>query len=229
MIKAEIKLNNGTLIKIEGSSEEIEKILSLYIEEKSKIESIIKIADEVKTEDISDKIEKALSWAEKQIGKSIQHCNIPKCKYNSYNSGESPCPTPNPAPETSDILKLNTKDKHPYWILYCMRFVRTAYNMPAQYSKAINMYDSLNSKDLIKKDKEIPKGAVVFWYWKEFGHVGIHTENNQIIHTGLNRKELGIRKSPLQDITDVLNNSIDKTEMETSYLGWTYPPKEWLN
>ena len=64
--------------------------------------------------------------------------------------------------------------------------------------------------------------------WDKYGHVGIYSEGNKIIHTGLNRKELGVRKSPLQDITDVLDSYNKDKNQQTSYLGWAYPPKHWL-
>jgi len=163
------------------------------------------------------KTQQALTWVKNQTGERIQHCNTDNCKYNSNKAGSVTCSNPDPEAEAGDIVKGKHEARHPLWIFYCMRFVRTAYGMPAEYPKAIDMYKALKQSNLVKTDTNIPEGAIVFWYWDKYGHIGIYVGNNNVIHTGLNRGEIGIRESPLQDITDKLK-----------YLGWAYPPDHWL-
>ena len=175
------------------------------------------------------KIENVLKWANAQVGKYAQPCKTSGCKYNEINSGITPCSTPNPPPDADDIKKGSAKDGHAVWNFYCMRFVRFAYNGPAEYAKANDMYLALNKKGAIKTDKNIPHGALVFWPWETFGHIGICVGDNQIIHTGVNpkTKEKGIRISSLADITEVMDGYNKYPNTGKSYLGWAYPPETW--
>lgn len=176
------------------------------------------------------KIESALAWAKSQSGKYIQPCETVGCKYNSSQTGNTACNTPTFRADADDLKKGNHEDGHSLWNFYCMRFVRTAYGTPAQYEKAIDMYEALHAKGLVRSDSDIPAGALVFWYWSNFGHIGIHAGDGKVIHTGVNAKlkKKGIRESPLEDITEVLNPFSISEERKTSYLGWTYPPETWL-
>ena len=177
-----------------------------------------------------NKIELALTWAKAQLGKYVQPCRTIGCKYNPNQVGDVACKTPNPAPDADDVKKDNAEDNHPFWNFYCMRFVRTAYGAPPDYPKAEDMYQTLKQKGLIKTDTNIPVGALIFWHWSIFGHVGIHGGNGKVIHTGVNPKlkKKGIRESQLEEITEVLNGYNIAEGRKTSYLGWAYPPESWL-
>lgn len=177
-----------------------------------------------------NKIESALMWAKAQLGKYVQPCNTTGCRYNLSQSGEMVCKTPNPSADADDIKKGDAEDGHPFWNFYCMRFARTAYGAPAKYPKAKDMYDALKGKGLISTDNNIPVGALVFWYWSTFGHIGIYTGNGKVIHTGVNPrlKKKGVRESPLGDITEVLDGYNHYQKPQTSYLGWAHAPENWF-
>src|SRR3989338_3693731 len=108
------------------------------------------------------KIETSVKWANAQLGKYVQPCKTAGCKYAATNPGSTACGTPNPAPDADDIKKGNVKDGHAVWNFYCMRFVRSAFNGPAEYGKANDMYLALKKKGEIKTDTNIPQGALVF-------------------------------------------------------------------
>ena len=177
-----------------------------------------------------DKINQALTWAKAQLGKYIQICRTKGCKYNPDHIGDTACKTPNPPPDNDDVKRGNLEEGHPFWNFYCMRFARTAYSAPAEYPKAENMYQGLKTSGVINTNTDIPPGALVFWHWDIYGHIGICTRNNQIIHTGVNPKlkQKGIRESSLSDITEVLDGYNHSKTQEKSYLGWAYPPESWL-
>jgi len=179
----------------------------------------------------SQRGEHALKWARTQVGKSVQPCQTKGCKYNETNPGTAACATPNPAPDTDDKAKGRVENGHPLWHFYCMRFVRMAYDASAQYPSAKSMYDALKQKGEIKTGKEIPSGALVFWQWAEYGHVGIYTNSpsGQVIHTGVNPNLIknGVRTSSLSDITEVLDGYNKQPKSGKSYLGWACPPKDW--
>ena len=113
-----------------------------------------------------------------------------------------------------------------------MRFVRTAYGAPADYAKAEDMYQTLSKSGEISTINEIPLGALIFWHWSVYGHIGIYLGDGNVIHTGVNpdRKKIGVRESPLTEITDVLDgyNHYEKGGARTSYLGWAHSPEKWL-
>lgn len=177
-----------------------------------------------------NKIDLALIWAKAQLGKYVQPCSTVGCKYNSKQPGDMACKTPNPLPDAEDIKKNNTEDGHPFWNFYCMRFVRTAYGAPPEYPKAKDMYQTFKQKELINTDINIPIGTLVFWYWSNYGHIGIYTGNGKVIHTGVNPKlkKKGIRESLLEEVTEVLNGYNIAEGLKISYLGWSHPPETWL-
>lgn len=177
-----------------------------------------------------NKIASTLAWAKAQLGKYVQPCNTAGCKYNLSQSGEMACKTPSPSADADDIKKGDAEDGHPFWNFYCMRFVRTSYGAPAEYPKAKDMHDALKGKGLISIDSNIPIGALVFWYWSTFGHIGIYTGDGKVIHTGVNPdlKRRGIRESSLSDVTDVLDGYNHYQKPQTSYLGWALAPDNWL-
>ncbi len=177
-----------------------------------------------------NKIENTLKWANAQVGKYIQSCSTSGCKYNAISPGSSPCTTPNPGPDADDKKIGNLKDGHAVWNFYCLRFVRSAYRGPSgEYEKANDMYLALKQKGEMKTDKNIPRGALVFWPWEKFGHIGICVEGDKVIHTGVNpkTKENGIRVSSLADITEVMDGYNKYPNTGKSYLGWAYPPANW--
>lgn len=232
MAKAFIKLNDGTTVDIEGSVEEIEKVLALYSRATESVSTEgfeARVSEEIVVA-TPTKSEKALEWAKAQIGRCVQTCNTPGCKYNYEQSGAAVCSTPNPRADDDDIKKENSEAYHPFWNFYCMRFVRSTYKAPAEYAKAHDMYEALSRSSAIKTDENIPLGALVFWFWSTYGHIGIYSDNGKVIHTGVNpvTKKNGIRESLITEVTEVLDGYNHYQSPRTSYLGWANPPEAWL-
>ena len=84
------------------------------------------------------------------------------------------------------------------------------------------LFSECEKNGWLKTEESIPVGALVFWHWTTFGHIGIYSGDGKVVHTGVKAslKMNGVRESLLQDITDVLG--------EESYAGWAYPPENWL-
>src|SRR3989344_103402 len=202
MAHASVKLKDGTTIEVDGSTEEVLRILTLYpgpVESKSAtgIETIVTTP----TTFVPPKSQTALIWARAQMNKSVQVCKTPECKYNYAQAGIAPCSTPNPRADADDVKKENHENYHPFWNFYCMRFVRSAYGASSEYAKAHDMYEALSRTDRIHTDGDIPLGALIFWFWAEYGHIGIYSGDGKVIHTGVNptTKKNGIRESPIKD------------------------------
>lgn len=233
MAKISIKLKDGTVIEADGSVEEIKKILALYPTDTEYISTtgIEKDVTQKITSLIKTKFQTALEWARLQIGRYVQTCNTPECKYNYEKPGVNICLTPNPRADDDDIKKENHENYHPFWNFYCMRFVRSAYKAPAEYAKAEDMYQVLSRNGAIGTDNDIPLGALVFWFWSSYGHIGIYSGDGKVIHTGVNpiTKKNGIRESLITEVTEVLDGYNHYQNPRTSYLGWANPPETWLN
>ena len=232
MAKISIKLKDGTIIQADGSIEEISKVLTIYpgpVESVSTEELEIETPQKIVTVSPT-KSEKALEWARAQMGRYLQTCNTPGCKYNYEQPGTIVCSTPNPRADDDDIKKENNEEYHPFWNFYCMRFVRSTYKAPAEYAKAEDMYQALSKAGVIKTDPNIPPGAFVFWFWSTYGHIGIYSGDGKVIHTGVNpvTKKKGIRESLLTEVTEVLDGYNHYQSPRTSYLGWANPPENWL-
>lgn len=176
------------------------------------------------------KQEQALAWAKARLGQYVQPCSTAGCKYNPEQLGAAACTTPNPSADASDVEKNNQEAGHPFWNFYCMRFVRSTYGAPAFYPKAEDMYQALKRGGAINTDANIPMGALVFWHWSIFGHIGIYSGNGNVIHTGVNAKlkNKGIRESALTDITEVLSAYNLAAGVKETYLGWAIAPQSWL-
>lgn len=212
--------NKNTYIKIKKS-----KTTDNNIAEKKSI--ITTETKENKKMDIPE-AQKALLWARNQMSSYIQPCDTKGCKRNQNDMGNISCKTPTYPADDQDKKKNNHEDGHAIWHFYCMRFVRMAYGAPGGYPSAKNMHDVLNKIGKISKEDIIPTGSLVFWYWSTYGHVGIYSDEGKVIHTGVNRKRVGVRESLLEDITDVMNSYNKNKTRETTYLGWAYPPGHWL-
>ncbi len=180
---------------------------------------------------LKEKIKEAAVFAKSEIGKYVQPCDTEGCKYNRKNNGNSACNNPTFKPDNEDLEAGNFEGSHAIWNFYCMRFVRTAFGAPANYKKAEDMYQALKKDNLVKNDKNVPVGAIVFWHWSKYGHIGICSAENKVIHTGVNPalKKKGIRESLINDVTEVLNTYVAKEGVRNSYLGWAYPPDTWLS
>ncbi len=177
------------------------------------------IKSDAQVEYVSELIKNALASAEKQLGMVAQPCETKACKYNQNNPGKDACATPTSPAEASEKVEGRHIDYHAVWLFYCMQFVRTCYGAPPA-GNAIEVYNTFNRNDVIRKDHDMPLGAIVFWHWTTYGHVGIHLGGNQIIHTGLNSMEKGVRVDPLGQISQILGRN--------NYLGWANPPEFWI-
>lgn len=197
------------------------KLLEIFKQVESdfcKVDVSISVLKKSKEEVLDKNVERALARAYLQLGESFQPCKTNGCKFNPQDQGKSACNNPNPAPELEDLELGIVEEGHPLWHLYCMRFARTAYDMPARGS-AQATYNFFDKKGEINKDTKISIGAFVFWRWKKYGHVGIHLGDKKIIHTGLSSREKkkGIRIETLEEIMGKLS--------EKNYLGWTLPKR----
>lgn len=176
-----------------------------------------------KTKETSDEIPPealvALAWAISRKGRAFQPCETLGCLYNydPKQKGNEACKTPTSKASPHDREKNNHKDLHPYWFFHCARFAQHAYGLKKK-GHAIGMYNTLNQKGAVIKNTDAPEGAFVFWRLTKYGHVGISSGNGKVVHTGIKkalRKE-GIREDLISEISD------------RTYLGWAYPPKDWL-
>jgi len=172
----------------------------------------------------------ALDRARQQISRSVQSCKTIDCKYNYEHPGTDVCRTPDPRCSDFDEEIENHDHFHPLWNLYCLRFVRMCYGGPDEYRGAINMYQALLASGSMHQEPDIPAGALVFWVWPVYGHVGIYSGDKKVIHVGLGadiRKKV-IREDFFEEITKQADKRNHKEKDGESFLGWAYPPKNWL-
>lgn len=100
------------------------------------------------------------------------------------------------------------------WSGWCELFVERAYGTRGQYARAIYDYNAQRAAGRIHTDTNPPAGALVFYTWDSYGHVGISIGGGQVISTqGLN--------TPLP----VRQHSV--TGVGLPYLGWSYAPTGW--
>lgn len=185
-------------------------------ESKSNADETKRASDEIPSEALA-----ALTWAISRKGKVLQPCETQGCLYNydpPQQKGESACKTPTPKADPDDEKRGNHKDLHPNWFLYCARFAQHAFGVVGA-GDAIVMYRALAQEGVISQSNDIPRGALVFWDYTQWGHVGLCLGNGKIIHTGVNSNLIaeGIKEDLISEITNKL-----------FYLGWAYPTKDWL-
>lgn len=158
-------------------------------------------------------------WAISMKGKVFQPCETPGCLYNydPKQKGKEACKNPTREADRDDIKRGNHKDRHPYWFFYCGRFAQHAYDLRGKDSARV-MYNELKRKGVVNNNSNVPVGAFIFWDLSKHGHVGICSGNEKVIHTGLKEtlREEGVREDPISEIS------------EKKYLGWAYPPEDWL-
>ena len=111
-----------------------------------------------------------------------------------------------------------------------MRFVSQAYGLGENVNPKTTGWSSPN--DAISKlgdkfypaDKSYnpPRGALVLFSalgeYEPYGHIGIHLGNGKMIHAYVTPR--------VNDLAG--EGGIEQLSTIGSYLGWTYPPKEWF-
>lgn len=168
--------------------------------------------------DLLPHVQKALTLATSHLDESVQPCKTAGCKFNPNDKGERACDSPDPAPEADDEKMGIIEEGRLLWFYYCMRFAGSVYGLPPGKS-AQQYHDFFKEQRKIVGDVKIPVGALAFWRYGGYGHVGIHAGGEQIIHTGASKanKKQGVRAESLEAISRMLGKG--------SYLGWYLPEK----
>ncbi|PKK85639.1 MAG: hypothetical protein CVT48_04550, partial [Thermoplasmata archaeon HGW-Thermoplasmata-1] len=104
---------------------------------------------------------------------------------------------------------------------YCMAFVSDSFKVcdkKDRPSSPNNLLERIGGKDKLSKGENPPRGSLVFFSakepYEEYGHIGISLGDKKVVHA----------------FGNVTIESIDQIKEKgfiDSYLGWTYPPKEW--
>lgn len=161
----------------------------------------------------------ASEWARNRKGRVFQPCETLKCSYNydPKQKGKEACKTPTWI-DGYDVEHDNHKDFHSYWFFNCARFVQHAYGVRGK-GNAIVMYRKLKKMGLVNENNDVPEGALVFWDYDTWGHVGICSGNGKVIHTGHKKssREKGVSEDPISEISKRL-----------PYLGWAHVPTDWF-
>lgn len=137
--------------------------------------------------------------------------------FNNYIPGVGPC-TPNPtvaelAARWSEarIGQVYTSENRnaTWWSGWCETFVEGAYGNRFLYGSAMDNYNSLASRGLIKQGAP-PRGALVFWRSGTYGHVGIGVGSGNVVSTmGFSNQRLPVSRN----LYTYFGN----------YLGWALP------
>ena len=116
------------------------------------------------------------------------------------------------------------------WEGYCLRFVSQAYGLGVNVNPKTTGWSSPN--DAISKlgDKfypaskscNPPRGALVMFSalgeYEPYGHIGIYLGNGKVIHAYVTPR--------VNDLAG--KDGVEQLSTIGSYIGWTYPPKEWF-
>jgi hypothetical protein len=80
-----------------------------------------------------------------------------------------------PAPRTVEeaIAWLSDPARGDGWKGWCLKAARSSYGLPGGVSEADVAADQAQAAGLLNPDRHPPRGAAVFWYIGEHGHVGI--------------------------------------------------------
>ena len=116
------------------------------------------------------------------------------------------------------------------WEGYCLRFVAQAYGLGYNINPITTKWGSPNDAIsklgdkfyLASKSYNPPRGALVLFSalgeYEPFGHVGIYLGNGKVIHAYVTPR--------VNDLAG--KDGVEQLSTIGSYLGWTYPPKEWF-
>lgn len=101
------------------------------------------------------------------------------------------------------------------WSGWCELFVENAYGTSGRYGSAATNYTARKNVGQINTDTNPPAGALVFYSWGSYGHVGISIGGGQVVSTqGDGSKALPVRQHGV-------------TGMGLPYLGWAWPEASW--
>ncbi len=110
------------------------------------------------------------------------------------------------------------------WSQWCARFVANAYGAPGAGADSANqLWKKLQDQGRAhSREKPTKRGSLVFWTWKEQGHVGIWIGDGWVIHAGGTYAQ-PVRRDKLENIGKL---SVMR-EGNSEYLGWAAPPENW--
>lgn len=143
-----------------------------------------------------------------RVNVEIGDCATPECRYHP------------PSGTREERAKLPECDRevHVPWFEGNVRFAMTAYGVESTGAKtAADLYTRFTNQGRIRREAEIPVGALVFWERTDSGsgHVGVSIGGKKVVHTGLDHPERGVRESSIDEIGT------------KSFLGWSLPPHAW--
>lgn len=154
---------------------------------------------------------------------------LPDGGYVAYSSNIPKCGAPVSAPpatrETRAVdfarsqLGVSNTNLTPdgMWSGWCELLAEQAYGTRSRYGSALADYNAQRAAGRIHTDTNPPAGALVFYQWGTYGHVGISLGGGQVISTkGFSTPE------PVRQHAVV---GIGSTGLP--YLGWSYAPSTW--
>lgn len=101
------------------------------------------------------------------------------------------------------------------WSGWCELFVESAYGTSGRYASAMANYTARKNAGQISTDGNPPAGALVFYSWGGYGHVGISVGGGQVISTqGDGSVALAVKQHGL-------------TDLGLPYLGWAWAESSW--
>ncbi len=96
------------------------------------------------------------------------------------------------------------------WDWWCARFVANAYGADTAGGNAIDLWTQLDQHTT--SWSSAPRGALLYWTYERWGHVGIYEGNGKVIHAF---GDSGVVESSASSI------------LPGKYLGWTHPRSSW--
>lgn len=100
------------------------------------------------------------------------------------------------------------------WSGWCEAFAEIAFGTRYRYGSAIANYNAQRAAGRIRTDTNPPQGALVFYSWGSYGHVGVALGGGQVISTQGYSTPLPVRQHSV-------------TGIGLPYLGWAYAPADW--
>lgn len=100
------------------------------------------------------------------------------------------------------------------WSGWCELFVERAYGTSGRYPSAQANFNAQRAAGRVRTDTNPPAGALVFYAWGSYGHVGVSLGGGQVISTQGFSTPLPVRQHTV-------------TGINLQYLGWAAAPTSW--
>jgi hypothetical protein len=109
-----------------------------------------------------------------------------------------------------------TTDQTPdrMWSGWSEQFVERAYGTESRFSSARDAFNAQRAAGRVHDDANPPAGALVYYRWTSYGHVGISIGGGQVISTQGVSTPLPVRQHAIKGIS-------------LEYLGWAAAPPDW--